>query len=228
MSTPFVFTMVFYLILLYNIFSIIARKQMVKMKKNNKGFVLVETLVVTVFVAAVFSVIYINFYPLIGEYERRDFYDDLDSKYGAYWVKVFLQRSNFSFASSDTGITSRGYYYWDSANNFCEEFPDGSSDRSFCFTMTDRLHVKSIIVTRYRLDGKETATVAPTINFKQQVMTNTTIHEEFQSYIEFLPNYVVPSLNGAKYRVLVEFERVADSSEDAKTYYTYANMEVVR
>ena len=143
------------------------------MKKNNKGFVLVETLVVTVFVAAVFSVIYINFYPLIGEYERRDFYDDLDSKYGAYWVK-------------------------------------------------------SIIVTRYRLDGKETATEAPTINFKQQVMTNTTIHEEFQSYIEFLPNYVVPSLNRAKYRVLVEFERVADSSEDAKTYYTYANMEVVR
>ena len=45
------------------------------MKKNNKGFVLVETLVVTVFVAAVFSVIYINFYPLVGEYERRDFYN---------------------------------------------------------------------------------------------------------------------------------------------------------
>ena len=54
------------------------------MKKNNKGFVLVETLVVTVFVMAVFSVIYISFYPLAGEYERRESYDDVDSKYGAY------------------------------------------------------------------------------------------------------------------------------------------------
>lgn len=198
------------------------------MKKNNKGFVLVETLVVTVFVAAVFSVIYINFYPLIGEYERRDFYDDLDSKYGTYWVKVFLQRSNFNFTSSNTGIASRGYYYWDSANGFCGEFPDGSSDRNFCLTMTERLHVKSIIVTRYRLDGKETATEASTINFKEQVATNNDINENFQSYIEFLPDYVVPSLNGAKYRVLVEFKRPADSSEGSETYYTYANMEVVR
>lgn len=198
------------------------------MKKNNKGFVLVETLVVTVFVAAVFSVIYINFYPLVGEYERRDFYDDLDSKYGAYWIKVFLQRSNFNFTSSNTGIASRGYYYWDSASSFCGEFPDGSSDRSFCLTMTDRLHVKSIIVTRYRLDGKETATETRTINFKEQVATNNDINENFQSYIEFLPDYVVPSLNGAKYRVLVEFKRPADSSEGSETYYTYANMEVVR
>lgn len=57
---------------------------------------------VTVFVAAVFSVIYINFYPLVGEYERRDFYDDLDSKYGAYWIKVFLQDDNYSFSSIST------------------------------------------------------------------------------------------------------------------------------
>ena len=83
------------------------------MKKNNKGFVLVETLVVTVFVAAVFSVIYINFYPLVGEYERRDFYDDLDSKYGAYWIKVFLQDDNYSFSSISTFLNSRGYDFFD-------------------------------------------------------------------------------------------------------------------
>ena len=70
------------------------------MKKNNKGFVLVETLIVTVFVMAVFSVIYINFYPLAGEYERREFYDDVDSKYSAYWVKRFIQGSTYDFYSS--------------------------------------------------------------------------------------------------------------------------------
>ena len=63
------------------------------MKKNNNGFVLVETLVVTVFVMAIFSVIYVNFYPLAGEYERREFYDDVDSKYETYWIKRFIQGS---------------------------------------------------------------------------------------------------------------------------------------
>ena len=82
------------------------------MKKNNKGFVLVETLVVTVFVMAVFSVIYVNFYPLAGEYERREFYDDVDSKYETYWIKRFIQSSSYDFYRSgglNANITSNGY-----------------------------------------------------------------------------------------------------------------------
>ena len=51
------------------------------LKINSKGFVLVETLVVAVFVSAIFSVIYSNFYPIMGEYEKREAYDDIDSKY---------------------------------------------------------------------------------------------------------------------------------------------------
>ena len=56
------------------------------MKLNKKGFVLAETLVVAVFMATIFTIIYVNFYPLIGEYEKREFYDDLDSKYDIYVV----------------------------------------------------------------------------------------------------------------------------------------------
>lgn len=200
------------------------------MKKNNKGFVLVETLVVTVFVAAVFSVIYINFYPLIGEYERREFYDDLDSKYGAYWMKVFAQRSNFNFTAVTSMINNPNYgYYLGSPNAFCGLLPDGSDDRSLCYTMSEYLHVNQIIITRYRLDGKDT--LIPdnaTVNFKKKVMDRNEIGENFHSYVDFLPDYIVPSLNSARYRVLVEFKRTVDSDSDSETYYTYANMEVVR
>lgn len=199
------------------------------MKKNNKGFVLVETLVVTVFVAAVFSVIYINFYPLVGEYERRDFYDDLDSKYGAYWMKVFAQRSNFNFSAVSSMITNNSYgYYLSKPNDFCGLLPDGSDDRALCLTMSERLHVNQIIITHYRLDGKDTLTEQTTTNFKQKVMDRNDIGENFHSYVDFLPNYIVPSLNGARYRILVEFKRTVDSDEESETYYTYANMEVVR
>ena len=41
-----------------------------KKKSNNKGFILVETLIVSVFIMAIFSILYTNFFPLIGEYER--------------------------------------------------------------------------------------------------------------------------------------------------------------
>ena len=64
------------------------------MKKNNKGFVLAETLVVTVFVMLIFTIIYANFYPILGKYQEREFFDDIDSKYNAYWIKRFLQDKN--------------------------------------------------------------------------------------------------------------------------------------
>ena len=52
-------------------------------KMNKKGFVLVETLIVTVFVATIFTVMYTNFFPMFGEYERREKYDDIDSIYSS-------------------------------------------------------------------------------------------------------------------------------------------------
>ena len=39
---------------------------------TNKGFVLVETLITAVFVMAIFSVVYVNFYPIMAEYEKRE------------------------------------------------------------------------------------------------------------------------------------------------------------
>ncbi len=61
------------------------------MKINKKGFVLAETLVVTVFVMLIFTIIYANFYPIWGKYQEREFFDDVDSKYNSYWMKRFIQ-----------------------------------------------------------------------------------------------------------------------------------------
>ncbi|HIR48540.1 MAG TPA: hypothetical protein IAB35_01000 [Candidatus Faecimonas gallistercoris] len=180
------------------------------MKKNNKGFVLVETLVVTVFVMAVFSVIYVNFYPLVGEYERREFYDDVDSKYGAYWIKRFIQSSSYDFYRSgglNANITSNGY-----ANFQCSEL--GSEDRNFCSEMWSRLGINKVVVTTYNIQ-----------TFKDKIQSNSTgFTENFVSYIEYLPNFEVASENGAKFRVLVEFKQTSEDEE----YYSYANMEVVK
>ena len=63
------------------------------MKKiGNNGFVLAETLIVTVFLMVLFTMVYSNFYPLIGEYEKREDYDDIDSKYAVFWIKKLVMK----------------------------------------------------------------------------------------------------------------------------------------
>ncbi len=66
---------------------------------NNSGFVLVETLIVAVAVSAIFAMVFKHFYPLIGEYERREDYDDIDSKYGTYWIKRMIQDPDYKFST---------------------------------------------------------------------------------------------------------------------------------
>lgn len=56
------------------------------LKKNQKGFVLMEVVVVTVFVAIIFTLLYAAVIPVMGEYEREEKYDAIDSKYVAHLV----------------------------------------------------------------------------------------------------------------------------------------------
>ena len=48
---------------------------------NKKGFVLMETLVVTVFVMFIFTVLYNSVVPLLGKYTELSYYDDLDTSH---------------------------------------------------------------------------------------------------------------------------------------------------
>ena len=76
------------------------------MKINKKGFVLAETLIVTVFVMVIFTVIYLNYYPILGKYQQREYYDDVDSKYYTYWLKRFIQDDDIITQSTWNRIVS--------------------------------------------------------------------------------------------------------------------------
>ena len=74
------------------------------MKKNNlqnRGFVLAETLVVAVAVTAIFALVFKHFYPLMGEYEKRENYDDIDSLYGTYWFKKIISSNTYNLTTED-------------------------------------------------------------------------------------------------------------------------------
>lgn len=189
---------------------------MVKMKKlNSKGFVMTETLVVAVFIMGIFGIMYNNYYPLIGEYERREVFDDVDSKYGAFWIKRFIQHSSYDLSAAQKNtINSNGYVLF-SCNNINNDYR-----KTMCNKLLKELEVKDynvqpkVYITKYNLES-----------FKNYVEADTnyaTFSGGFSDYVNFLPIYRVPSLNDAAYRVLIEFDR----NKNGLNYTTYATIEV--
>ena len=189
---------------------------MVKMKKlNNKGFVMTETLVVAVFIMGIFGIMYNNYYPLIGEYERREVFDDVDSKYGAFWVKRFIQHSSYNLTLDMRNAINNNGYTMFSCNNITNDYR-----KTMCIKLIRELEVKDygaqpkIYITKYNLE-----------TFKNYVKADTdyaTFSGGFSDYVNFLPIYKVPSLNDAPYRVLIEFER----NKNGVNYSTYSTIEV--
>lgn len=144
-----------------------------KLKKlNNKGFVLAETLVVTIFLMTIFTMIYTYFYPLIGEYEKRETYDDVDSTYSIFWIKRLIEDSSYSIKNNlarKNDFLRDGYFRFE-----CRDIENDESKRETCINMVKALQVDgcdsngnncSIFITKYRIGGTG-------VSFKNTVKNN--------------------------------------------------------
>ena len=87
---------------------------------NRKGFVLAETLVVTIFVLVIFTVLYNSAVPLLGRYNELSYYDDLDTTYDLYHYQKLLGSSN-----NYTNILNEHY-----KKLTCDDFGDKMSECS--------------------------------------------------------------------------------------------------
>lgn len=204
------------------------------LKINSKGFVLVETLVVAVFVAAIFSVIYANFYPIMGEYEKREAYDDIDSKYATFWFKRIIQSDSVDFTNTNiqNDITNNSFHEFNCSNDIVAS--DVTAIK-ICNSLVTRFGVEKMYITDYKLGNR----VEPNNknNFKGKVEANNSnvFSSGLQDYVAYLPTYSkVPSLNGACYRLVVEFKHKIDESIDdndttnKNNYWTYSTIEILK
>ena len=154
-------------------------------KLDNKGFVLAETLVVTVFLMILFTMVYSNFYPLIGEYEKRETYDDVDGKYVAYWIKKLIENGSYVV----NGTTNNGKRNTMNAYGFmrfeCSDVSTQDQQRSVCVNLVRALEISGcdkkgdgcdIFITKYRIGDTTNA-------FKDTVLnTEITKNEEYSTY----------------------------------------------
>ena len=152
-----------------------------------------------------FSIMYNNLYPLMGEYEKRENYDDIDSKYAVYWIKRMVQSANYKLDT--TAITNYKYVKFN-CNNFSDE-----TDKNICQSTLESMNAKAedIYIITYN-----------TTDFKSAIKNSTILDTRFKDYVNYLPNYKVESLNKAEYRIIMKFHRTKDDNN----YYTYATIEV--
>lgn len=194
------------------------------LKINSKGFVLVETLVVAVFVSAIFSVIYSNFYPIMGEYEKREAYDDIDSKYATFWFKRIIQSDSVNFTNIQNDITNNLYHYHEF--NCSNDISDSDVTAiKVCNSLVTRFGVEKMYITDYKLGNRDVS--SDKNNFKGIVEKNdpNVFSSGLQDYVAYLPTYSkVPSLNGACYRLVVEFHNTRDEND----YWTYSTIEILK
>ena len=62
--------------------------------KNKKGFVLLETLVVTIFTLIIFTLLYTSTVPLLGKYKDLSYYNDIDITYDLYYLKRLIKNDS--------------------------------------------------------------------------------------------------------------------------------------
>ena len=155
-------------------------------KMNNKGFVLAETLVVTVFLMVLFTMIYQNFYPLIGEYEKRENYDDVDGKYVAYWIKRLVESSAYEVSSTKNGGKRQSMIDNQFIRFECSDISTVDQQRSVCINLVKALEIANcdrngdgceIYVTNYRLGYTGDPSRA---SFKKTVKNNITRSQEYK------------------------------------------------
>lgn len=173
-------------------------------KMNNKGFALVETLIVSAFVMGIFSLMFTNFYPMIGEYEKRENYDDIDSVYKTYYLKNKIEQC-----------------FTDTPNNVINNvFPQSTSlvkNKDDCHdslnAMANKFKVNKIILTNYNIsDIKNSISISDSY---------------FKDYVSSLPDFT-SNPKGLKYRIIVEYQVDVnlESGNGKKTIYRFSTIGV--
>ena len=117
---------------------------------NQKGFVLVESIITSVFVLGLFTFIVGNILPLIGEYDKGMNYDTIESVYDAHMVrKMILMNPNDKLYSlvnfSEAHSAGKAEYFLFDGDEICLYL----TNTNYCRKLLSRsfLDIRKIIIT---------------------------------------------------------------------------------
>jgi hypothetical protein len=160
------------------------------MKKEKNGFVLVETLIVSVFIVTTLIFLFIQFQKIETGYSTTFKYNMTDNLYKVYNIRKYLldglsTTSNYQSVVS-TFLTGSDHYY-DLSNCNASVISD---NRNYCLSLFEKLDVKTVLFTREDLT-----------DLKNDLNNLYFISEDMKSFIR----YIKYDGNVAEYRLIVEF-----------------------
>ena len=158
---------------------------------DNRGFVIVETIVVAVFIIGICTFLFANFLPLIADYERVSNYDSLSSKYKTHEIRKMILREIYNDSTKRNiftdYITDNSFYHIYKNYNVTVgndvitkyEICDKLNNPNYCNTLLGStfLDVKEIIVTPFKLSS-----------LKQEIK-NSNVSRTIKEYVAYLPSY---------------------------------------
>lgn len=99
---------------------------------------MVETVIVSVFVLAIFLLVYRNSIPMVSMYKNRERYDDIDSVYNVNLFRNLIIRDGYIYNSIKTGVDNEGYV--DITN--CEVFSTSQEIYDTCINLKKMVGVE--------------------------------------------------------------------------------------
>ncbi|MDD6224593.1 MAG: hypothetical protein PUB18_06325 [bacterium] len=182
---------------------------------NNKGVILLETLLVSVFILSIFIFVYRNSIPMMGLYKKLETFDDIDSVYAANTIKnlIVTELSDDKIENSFNGKT-----YVDVSS--CDTINSDEKWQGYCNTLKNLLDITEndmIYITRYDVS-----------NFRNDIMENNAINANFREYVKTVtdqesfydPANTTRKING-RFRIFIS--RTVPKT-DGTTITKYANI----
>ncbi len=212
-------------------------------KLGEKGFALAETLVCALFVAAIFVIIFENYIPLMGKYNRTENYDDLDSKYIAFYIKTFIETDTANVINSvHAKLTGQMYTFKPLDNTVKDDDITDKADptvgpfelctllskenKQKCQYFIDESNITSVYLVDYCTKDLKEKAINPVEASKHDDLKNISV--PLQLYIENMPNYDATKNYKVGYkRLIVEIKHVDKKTDDSNgVYYSYASIEL--
>ena len=171
-----------------------------KTKKNlNKGFVLVETLIVTTFVAGVLVYLFIQFSNLSQNYEESYKYNTVENLYSLRNIRNFIVKDVDALASIE-GLISNGDIVEITS---CQYF----TEKQYCLKLFELENIKRVFIT--------------TNKFNKDLFSN--YKELGSSYNRSIDSTEIQKFNEQIDKILEKAYKIVE-----KLFYTYQQIESIK
>lgn len=153
-------------------------------KSNNKGFMLVETLIVSTFITGTLVFLFIQFRTINQGYDISFRYNTVNGMYAANNIKEYLLENGADAVGPAVDNASKQYI------DITECTDLYLTENAYCLSLVTELNIKKVLVT-----NNDLSTLLPLLK------NDASIDEELKDFIR----YIAYDKGATNYRLIVQF-----------------------